>query len=207
MKTFLAQHFSHLQAMVNGTVQKPSTASSFVDVWQECSRIGEQDLTQCFFNWVQCCGSVYQWVGDDPASSRSCSLVIAPWGRICKSIFGKSLYYGVMGVESWICRPRSWEFQGEGGGCCLVSTEIRSCSFSTTLVFKMGRVGERLCIQTKEYGIFVFCFQQSRIILWLLYGDIPASHASQHRQHRCMSAFLLTQPPVSSRWRFQSFLL
>ena len=60
MKTFLAQHFSHLQAVVTGTVQKPSTASSFVDVWQEGSRAGEQDLTQGFFNWGQCCGSVYQ---------------------------------------------------------------------------------------------------------------------------------------------------
>lgn len=39
MKTFLAQHFSHLQAMVTGTIQKPSGASSFVEVWQEAPEL------------------------------------------------------------------------------------------------------------------------------------------------------------------------
>jgi len=60
MKTFLAQHFSHLQAVVTGTVQKPSTASSFVEVWQVGFRAGKHGLTQSFFNWGQCCGSVCQ---------------------------------------------------------------------------------------------------------------------------------------------------
>lgn len=113
MKTFLAQHFFHLQAVVTGTVQKPSTASSFVDVWQGGSRSGEQGLTRGCFNWRQCCGSVYQWVGDDLVSSQPCSLVIAPQGSACKRICGSSLYYRVTGVESWICSPRSWQFLGE----------------------------------------------------------------------------------------------
>lgn len=107
MKTFLAQHFFHLQAVVTGTAQNPSTANSFVDVWQGGSRSGEQGLTQGCFNWRQCCGSVYQGVGDDLASSQPCSLVIPPQGSVCKRICGSSLYYRATGVESRICSPRS----------------------------------------------------------------------------------------------------
>lgn len=106
VKTFLAQHFSHLQAVVTGTAQKPLTTSSSVDVWQGGSRSGEQGLTQGCFNWRHCCGFVYQWVGDNLVSSQPCSLVIAL--RDCNRIFGSSLCYRVTGVESWICSPGSW---------------------------------------------------------------------------------------------------
>lgn len=81
-KPSLHNTFSHLQAVVTGTVQEPST--TFCRCLARRLQIWRTRLNSSCFNWRQCCGSVDQWVGDDLVSSQPCSLVIAPQGCVVK---------------------------------------------------------------------------------------------------------------------------
>lgn len=104
-KPSLHNTFSHLQAVVTGTVQEPST--TFCRCLARRLQIWRTRLNSSCFNWRQCCGSVDQWVGDDLVSSQPCSLVIAPQGCVVKG-FLEAVSIRVAGVERWICSPRSW---------------------------------------------------------------------------------------------------
>ena len=62
----------------------------------------------------------------------------------------------------------------------LVSVEIWRCLFSNALLFRVDRVGERQCVQRREYGICVF-------FLTILYnfGEVCGC---------CLMIFLLPEP-------------